>query len=294
LSLKVRILYNPASGRGRGARAIGGIREAFARYGFTDVRGTERAGDEARLVREALDDGIDTIVVAGGDGTWSKCAVPLARAGSPARMALLAAGTGNDFAKNLGLDPRDLAALAKRLADGDVRERRVDMGRIDDHWFLNVAGFGFDAAVLEATQQSTLLRGPALYVGTALREIFAYDGIDVRIDGAAAKRYLLTVFSNGEYFGGTFRIAPDARIDDAQLDAILIDDVAKLQRPLLLGRAISGSHVRGPHCTHRRFANTWLEFATAPLCEIDGELVRTANARVEVASVPAALRVVDR
>lgn len=293
VSRSLRVLYNPASGRGRGARAIGGIRAAFAHYGFTDVRGTERSGDEARLVREALDDGIETIVVAGGDGTWSKCAVPLARAGSPARIALLAAGTGNDFAKNLGLDPRHPSALAKRLADGDVRERRVDMGRVDDHWFLNVAGFGFDAAVLEATQRSTLLRGPALYVGTALREILSYEGIEVRIDGAASQRYLLTVFSNGKFFGGTFRIAPDAQIDDARLDAILIDDVAKLKRPLLLASAISGSHVRGPHCTHRRFADLRLEFAEAPFCEIDGDLVRTASARVEVASVPAALRIVD-
>ena len=70
---------------------------AFARFGFTDVRGTMHAGDEARLVEEALQDGIETIVVAGGDGTWSKCAVPLARAGSPARMAFVSAGTGNDF-----------------------------------------------------------------------------------------------------------------------------------------------------------------------------------------------------
>jgi diacylglycerol kinase (ATP) len=76
----IRIIWNPASGRGRGARAIGGILGAFAAHGVTDARGTRAAGDEARLVHEAIADGVETIVVAGGDGTWSKCAVALARA----------------------------------------------------------------------------------------------------------------------------------------------------------------------------------------------------------------------
>ncbi len=291
--MPVRVLYNPASGRGRGDRAIGGIREAFARHGVRDVRASRAPGDEARLVREALGDGIDTIVVAGGDGTWSKCAVALAQAGSPARMALLAAGTGNDFAKNLGVDARDPVRLALRIAEGDVQERRVDMGRVDDRWFLNCAGFGFDAAVLEQTQRDSWLRGPALYMVTALRGILSYPGFSVSVDGAAARHHLLTVFSNGEYFGGSFRIAPDARIDDGQLDAILVEDVARLARPLLLARAVRGTHVSSPHATQRRASSVRLEFAAAPLYEVDGELCRAAGSLVEVASLPGALRVLD-
>jgi diacylglycerol kinase (ATP) len=291
--MSVRLLYNPASGRGRGERAIAATRAAFARCGFTDVRGTTHAGDEARLVREAIDDGVDTIVVAGGDGTWSKCAVPLARAGSPARMALLAAGTGNDFAKNLGIDPRDPRALAERLADGGVRERRVDLGRVDDTWFLNVAGFGFDVAVLHASLKHRRLRGAAVYVVSALQELFRFPGLPIAVDGAPAQEHLLAVFSNGSHFGGTFHIAPGARIDDGMIDAILVRDVPNLARLPLLASAIRGTHVRGPHATQRRTPRITLRFEEAPWFEADGELCRAAGATVEVASVPAALRVVD-
>lgn len=291
--MKVRVLYNPASGRGRGERAIAGTRAAFARCGFTDVRGTTHAGDEARLVREAIDDGVETIVVAGGDGTWSKCAVPLARAGSPARMALLAAGTGNDFAKNLGIDPRDARALAERLADGGLRERRVDLGRVDDTWFLNVAGFGFDVAVLHASLKHRRLRGAAVYVVSALQELFRFPGLPVAVDGAPPQDHLLAVFSNGSHFGGAFHISPGARIDDGLIDAILIRDVPALARLPLLASAIRGSHVRGPHATQRREARVTLRFREAPWFEADGELCRAAGPEVEIASVPAALRVVD-
>lgn len=291
--MKVRLFYNPASGRGRGGRAIAATRAAFARCGFTDVRGTTHAGDEARLVREAIADGIETIVVAGGDGTWSKCAVPLARAGTPARMALLAAGTGNDFAKNLGIDPRDPRALAERLADGGVRERRVDMGRVDDAWFLNVAGFGFDVAVLHASLRHRLLRGAAVYVVSALQELFRFPGLPIGVDGAPAQDHLLAVFSNGSHFGGTFHIAPGALIDDGMIDAILVRDVANLARLPLLASAIRGTHVQGPHATQRRTPRITLRFAEAPWFEADGELCRATGPTVEVASVPAALRVVD-
>ena len=184
----VRLLYNPASGSGRGARAIVGIRAAFARCGFTDVRATRHAGDEARLVAEAIADGVETLVVAGGDGTWSNCAVPLARAGSPARLAILAAGTGNDFAKNLGTPPRDARTLAERLADGGVTERRVDMGRVDDIWFLNVAGMGFDVACNADAERLRPLPGAPRYVAAALAELFRYEGLPIGVDGAPMRR----------------------------------------------------------------------------------------------------------
>jgi diacylglycerol kinase (ATP) len=291
--MRVRVLYNPASGRGRGARAITGIRSAFARCGFTDVRGTTHSGDEARLVTEAIGDGVETIVVAGGDGTWSNCAIPLAKAGSPARMALLAAGTGNDFAKNLGIDPRDPRALAERLADGAARERAVDMGRVDDTWFLNVAGFGFDVAVLHASMKWKRLKGPAVYVISALQGILGFPGLPISVDGAPTRSHLLAVFSNGKHFGGSFHIAPGARVDDGELDAVLIRDVASLARLPLLARALIGKHLSSPHVDHRRTARTVLTFDETPWFEADGELRRAAGPTVEVASVPGALRVID-
>lgn len=286
------MLYNPASGRGRGARRIGAIREAFARHGFTDVRGTERVGDEGRLVTEAIDDGVETIVVAGGDGTFSKCATTLARAGSPARMAILAAGTGNDFAKNLGVDPRDPARLARLIADG-APERLVDVMRVDDHWFLNVIGFGFDVAVLDASNRTGWLRGPAVYVAHAVRQLFSFEGVRFSVDGEPPRARLLAAISNGRSFGGTFTIAPDARVDDGLLDAVLVDDVAPLARVPLLAGVLRGTHLQSPHCTHRRAARFTLTFDTTPWMDADGELVQAAGREVEVAVVPRALRLVD-
>ncbi|MCL4212487.1 MAG: diacylglycerol kinase family lipid kinase [Gemmatimonadales bacterium] len=287
----VRLLYNPASGRGRGGRAIAGTKAAFARFGFTDVRGTARAGDEARLVDEALQDGIETIVVAGGDGTWSKCAVPLARAGSPARMAFLEAGTGNDFAQNLRMPSRDPLALAKRIAEG-AGERRVDLGRVDDTWFLNVAGFGFDVAVLRRSHGWRLLRGSAVYVVSAIQELVRFEGIDVAVDGAWGRRLML-VFSNGARFGGAFLVAPDAEVDDARLDALVVSDVPSLRRAAVLMSVLRATHRSQDAVRHFRTEGCRLEFGTPPWFEADGELHLAAGPGVEIASVPGALRVVD-
>lgn len=273
------------------------LRAAFASHGITDLRATTEAGDEARLVHEAIADGIETIVVAGGDGTWGKCAVALGKAGSPARMAFVAAGTGNDFAKNLRAPAKDLSAIARLVANGGV-ERRVDLGRVDDAWFANVAGFGFDVAVLHASKRIPFLRGPAVYIAAALHELFGYAGLDAQLEGtgespARWQRRLMVVFANGKEFGGTFRIAPDARVDDGKLNALVFNDVSKAQRVPLLLAALRGTHVRNPMVRHVAAGTFTLECREAPWVELDGELHRAAAPRVTIASVPAALRVLD-
>ena len=273
------------------------LRAAFASVGITDLRGTTAAGDETRLVHEAIADGIETIVVAGGDGTWGKCAVALGKAGSPARMAFVAAGTGNDFAKNFRAPAMSMEAMAALVASGGV-ERRVDLGRVDDAWFANVAGFGFDVAVLHASKRVPLLRGPAVYVAAALREIFGYAGLNAKLEGTGEspprwQRRLMVVFANGKEFGGTFRIAPDALVDDGKLNALVFNDCAKVKRVPLLVAALRGTHVRSPLVRHVARGEFTLECAEAPWVELDGELHRASGPRVTVASVPGVLRVLD-
>lgn len=274
------------------------VRAAFARHGITDLVATTAAGDEARRVHEALDDGIETIVVAGGDGTWGKCAVALGKAGSPARMAFVAAGTGNDFAKNFRAPARDLDAMAALVASGG-EERRVDLGRADDAWFANVAGMGFDVAVLHATKRIPVLRGPAVYVAAALGELFAYAGLEAQVrgmagvDAATSARRLMLVIANGKEFGGTFRIAPGARVDDGKLDAVLFGDGIRLGRLPLLVRALAGTHLRHPDVRHTAAAAFTVTCPSPPWLELDGELHRAASATVTISCVPGALRVLD-
>jgi diacylglycerol kinase (ATP) len=267
------------------------VKAAFARFGFTDVRATKQAGDEARLTEEAIQDGIETLVVAGGDGTLSKCAIALARAGSPARIAILAAGTGNDFIKNFATHPRDAAVLAARLAGG-IGERRVDLMRVDEQWFLNVVGFGFDVAVLAASNRTRWLKGPAVYVVHAVRELFRFPGLRFGVDGEPPRQRLIAALSNGAWFGGTFHIAPGAVVDDGMLDLVMVDDVPSLQRVPLLAGVLRGTHTASPHCERRRAARFTLAFEQAPWMDADGELVQAQRAEVEVASVPGALRIV--
>ncbi len=293
----IRLIWNPSSGRGRGAQLIARIRAAFGAHGITDVVQTQRAGDEARVVREAIADGVQTIVVAGGDGTWGKSAVALAQAGSPARMAFVAAGTGNDFAKNLRAPAGDIEAMAALVASGGV-ERRVDLGRVDGNWFANVAGFGFDVEVLMASQGARLLRGPAVYVAAALGQLFSFGGIPTRIGGVASifaprRNRLMLVFANGKEFGGAFKIAPMAVVDDGKLDAVVFEDGIKLGRIALLARALRGTHLGHPKVFHKAGSEFTLEFDAPPAYELDGDLHLAPSRTVQVAALPGVLRVLD-
>jgi diacylglycerol kinase (ATP) len=288
--MRACLIVNPAAGRGRGAKLIPGVARAFAACGITDVRATVAPDDEARVVRAAVADGVETIAVLGGDGTWSKAAAEVARLGAPARLAFLAAGTGNDFVKTLPEPARDADAMA-RLVAGDGVERRIDMAAVDGQWFLNVAGFAFDVAVLQRTARLRWLAGAALYAAAALRELLAYPGLHVALDGDPPRRYLLLAFANGAHFGGAFHVAPDARVDDGLLDAIAIPDIGRAGRPGMLVRAARGTHLRHPRVAHRRAAAFTLQFRAPPVYEADGELRRAAGAEVRVESRPGALRV---
>ena len=300
LPSRVRLIVNPAAGRGLGARRLPAARAAFA--ALTDeVALTAAPGDEARLTRAAVDDGCTTIAVLGGDGTWSNVARALLAAGAGERcaLALLGAGTGSDSATSVGAPAHDFAATATLVADGAAAA--VDAGRVDDEPFINVAGFGFDAAVVEVMAGVRWLRGDALYLYAALRELFGYRGFGAEVRGAgdgahgAARRDMLAfVAANGRYFGGTFLIAPGAALDDGQLDFVEVGPAGALRRAAIFAASTRGRHVGMPEVRERRERSLVVRFDAPPLYEADGELRRARAREVEIASLPRALRVVTR
>jgi diacylglycerol kinase (ATP) len=294
MSPGVCVIVNPAAGRGRGGRALAEIRKTFALHGVNDVRVTTAQLEETTLARRAIDQGFTTLVAAGGDGTWSNVGRAILDSGADCRLGLLAAGTGNDFAKTVRAPAHDIAATARLALEGP--DLKIDVGRVEDRYFLNVSGFGFDIAVLEDVGRIPWLQGSALYLYSALRQLLAYPGLSIEVDSPrqsrAPARHLMLIVANAQCFGGSFRIAPEASLTDGRLDAISIHDAPRLRRLRLLGAAARGTHTSLAEVTTEQASRFVLRFPEPPGYETDGEYHRAASATLEVTCVPRALRVV--
>lgn len=272
---------------------------------------TAKRGDEVRCTREALAQGATTIAVLGGDGTVSRVACELVRGKSLVPLAVFGAGTGNDFAKSLGAPIHDYRAMTHLIATQQTRA--VDAGRIDDGFFINSGGFGFDAEVVRKTQQPGRWRGKSVYTATAVQQLFQYRGFDAHIsqepyEGDSVKsagsrgpantastvdgRWLTLVFANGGWFGGSYRIAPEASISDGVLDAVFISDASAWRRTVVFGRALRAQHIGQREVVVQRNTRWSIDFAVAPVYQTDGELRQAASRSVEVEVVPGAFRVV--
>ena len=303
------MIFNPAAGRGRGARRMGAYRSLLTEllpHARIDV--TNRPGGERDLAERALEAGADTIVAVGGDGTWSNVADRVVASGRPGvSLGILPNGTGNDFGRNLGFHPSDAREAVKVLAAGHVRT--VDVGRLDtpsasEHapsrmearHFLNLVGFGFDVAVIDAAAHARFLKGELLYKVTALQQLFRFPGVRFRIQAAGGEtregRHLMLTVSNGRYFGGGFPIAPAATPSDGRLHACRIMDAPPLARLHLFNLAERGRHVTSKRVEILDAESFRITFDAPPRFEMDGD-VRQASAPVlEVRVLPSSLRVI--
>jgi len=269
---------------------------------------TSRPGEERDLADSALADGADVVVAVGGDGTWSNVADRIVASGrSDVAFGMLPNGTGNDFGRSLGFDPSDAAEAVRVLAAGHTRQVDVGLletpsaaeatpGRWEPRHFLNLIGFGFDVAVIDAAVGARFLRGELLYKLTALQQLFRFPGFEVDVEGGDGARrrgrHLMLTVSNGRFFGGGFPIAPGAEADDGRLHACAIGDAAPLTRLRLFNLAERGRHVTSDRVEVLDHPSFRLRFPTPPRFEMDGDVRQASQPTLEVRILPGALRVV--
>ena len=291
----VFVVFNPASGKGRGARLVDPVVAALRAGGPVEHGLTSAAGDEARVAREAVARGFTTIVAVGGDGTWGGVANGILQSGAAdrVRMGLVPGGTGCDLAKSLGIPANDIEGCARIIRGGATRV--IDVGRIEDRYFVNVAGFGFDIAVIEDSKEVRWLRGSLLYVYCALRQMHRFPGFPVTmaVDGGPERRreMLMLVFANAKVFGGGFQIAPQADLADGLLEAVAFANMPLRRRLPIMVKLLRGTHGVDPAVEAVRGRSFRLRFDAPPAYETDGEWNRARSAELVVQTVPAALRV---
>ncbi|RMH16925.1 MAG: diacylglycerol kinase family lipid kinase [Acidobacteria bacterium] len=287
------LIYNPTAGRRRAQGRLPAIVEALDAGGFdVEARPTAAPGDATRIARQAARGGVETVFALGGDGTLREAAAGLL--GSDLELGFLPGGTVNVMALAFGL-PRDALAAARRM--GGLEARRVDVGLCGGEAFLMSFSAGFDAAVM-AGQSPALKRRlgpPAVFLaGLACWWRYAYPEIAFRADGAAAERAILVAALNAPYYGGAFRVAPEADMGDGRLDLLLLRAPGRRRaRAATLGfwRDVAlGRHLRRRDLEHRRVRS--VEILTPPgiPLQLDGDVL-AASPPLRVTLSPHRLKV---
>jgi diacylglycerol kinase (ATP) len=216
-------------------------------------------------------------------------------AGSPTRLAVVAAGTGNDFARNLGLPVRDAAAAVSLLTEGSTRE--IDLGRVShgvagEKWFGGVLGAGFDAVVNARAQRMTWPRGQMRYNLAVLRELPVFRPIPyaIELDGHRIEtRAMLVAVANTTSFGGGMRVCPDADVADGLFDVMIVHALSVAAFLRVFPKVYSGTHTTHPAVEIHRARRVRLE-ASGIHSQADGESF--AELPIDAEVVPGALRVV--
>src|SRR5579872_6180322 len=238
---------------------------------------TTGPGSATRIAAEAAASGADIVAAAGGDGTLNE--VLNGVAGSRSALALLPMGTGNDFARTVGLYGR-LPLAVQTLFDGDARP--IDAGHVAGRWFLNVAGCGFDAAVAErANRGPRWLSGAPAYIAAVIATIarFRPAGLRLTLDGETRElRAMLCSVANARFYGGGMRIAPDARLDDGLFDVCLLAEAGVLEFLTPFPRVFRGTHTAHPKVAMLRARQVGIESDRPLPLLIDGEVIGTTPA----------------
>ncbi|MGH8127481.1 MAG: diacylglycerol/lipid kinase family protein [Gammaproteobacteria bacterium] len=286
------LLVNPAAGRGAGRTLAGKVQTCLRELGIDFDTEFTRAPREAIEIVEHGTSTHDAILVAGGDGTWFEAVNGAMRAPQRPRLGLIPIGTGNDFAKMLGFG-NDWREACQRIAAGHTRA--VDIGRCNQDYFANGAGIGFDAQVSREARRIRYLRGNAVYLLAVMRTLllrYATPEVTIEHDtGTLQQTITLVAAANGRCYGGAFRIAPDAEIDDGYLELVCARGLGRLHILRLLPKVLAGRHIGDPAITMLRTRRVTIR-STVPLpLHLDGEVIADEAMHLDIEILPQALNV---
>ena len=287
----IRFLVNPSSGRGTGRANLDRIRVLASKLG-AGLCVSRKVGDLAEQARRAAEDGVERLLVAGGDGTMHYAVQGLA--GTSCALGVIPLGSGNDLAGTLGIPP-DVDAAVERALSGEVR--RVDLVRVGETWSVSYAGVGFDSEVTRYANETKILRGPLIYFYAVIHTLVTFTPPRMRIvhdTGEFEGKVMFTVVNNLPRFGGGMRIAPDAKMDDGLLDLVIVKEVPK---PVLLSifpKVYNGKHVGHPAVQIVRTRRAEITIDRAMTMYGGGEPLRAvvAGEPVAVEVVPGGLGIV--
>lgn len=279
-STSIPLFFNPTAARGRAKGRLPTIEKLLRDNGVEpDTRCSTSMGDLEQQIRAAVNSGVERLIVAGGDGSVHEAVNGIMRADNDAALGIIPIGTGNDFAKAAKI-PLDWLAATRLLADritSDAAIRRIDVGRMNDRYFGNGVGIGFDAKVSRIAADLSWPIGDLIYLVAVFRAMA--DGIITPHMKIVADDYTwdgpltLANISNGSWVGGMFHIAPMADHADGVLDLLIVAPVSGPRILRLLPKLMQGSHMNEPEISRVGVRKLQITVSAPVPSHMDGEIM---------------------
>jgi diacylglycerol kinase (ATP) len=291
--LKTCIICNPGAGSVDDPSST--FEQLRDEHGAATVRLTKDSGQATEFAHQAAEDGYELVVAAGGDGTLNEVINGIAAHVDRVRVGLIPLGTGNDFARTLGL-PDSVEDCIDVLRAGHIRP--VDLVRVTNggvRYMLNVSAGGFSGTVGEKlTPEIKKSWGPLAYLrcaAEAFPELRAYRTTIV-LDGMAPLELNLynAIVANGQFVAGGTQVAPEAKIDDGQLDLVLVPERPMGEMVMMAAQMLVGNHLTSDAIVFRRAAKVSISSTPGMWFNVDGELIGNESVTFEV--MPRALQFV--
>ena len=288
------VVLNPAAGRGAAARALDTVAREFHRQGWAvQVERTDGPGHAVELAARAAGAGATHVVAVGGDGTVHEVANGLLRQGGTAALGVVPFGSGNDFAKLVGVYGHTPVRAVRRLVT--ARTEAWDAGRVSGEYFVNSMGVGFGPAVIRVRNDMPRLSGFASYFVPVIRAFatFRPPRLEIQAPGFSETGYMMMVeVCNGTTAGGSYRFAPDAEPSDGRLNVCIVRRLSLPRFLLAVPRVMRGTHGTMREVALFQTREVTMKSLDGPLTlHLDGELREPETSACTVKIEPARLRV---
>lgn len=278
----IEIIVNPTAGKGRTVDISRQIAQKLTDRGIPfDIHLTDHPTHATEIARAAAARGADTVIAMGGDGTVTETAAGLH--GTKTALGIIPCGTGNDFIKSAGIPAKWEDALEYILTHP---ARPVDGGMINDSYFINECGTGFDVMALDyAAEAKKRFSGLLPYLYGVLRAIISFRPIQMHIeidDLVLDGKYLVCAVGNGRYIGGGIPITPCAELTNGKFEVLVVDGVANWRIPFYLPSLMMGTLYKKKKVAHRYQASRVLIRCKNMRLNQDGEIIPMDEARFEM------------
>jgi diacylglycerol kinase (ATP) len=288
MSRRIALVVNPTAGKGLGARVAPVVRGRLEAAGLTvDEYATTCAEDVGRISAAVIASGADAVALIGGDGTVHLGAQVLARSGMP--FGVIPAGTGNDFARGVGVPLKDPAGAADLIVAGNTRT--VDLAVAKDEYITTVVAGGFDSLVNKRANAMTWPKGNSRYTVATLAELRTFKPLEYVVtvdDEVIETKAMLVAVGTGPTYGGGLQICAGAEIDDGLLDITIIQPVSRFTLLQMFPKLSKGTHVGHPMLRTLRGRSVRIE-SPGITAYADGEVLGALP--VDITIAPGALTV---